>query len=111
MSRPVVVAPRRPPTAPDVNDAAAEAFIRGAPRVSAEHLAGVSETPAKHPKARAAAGTAVIFERKRGGPKRRMNVYFTPGTFAALEAHCHASGEDLSRFIDAAVAAELARRR
>lgn len=108
-----VVAPRRPPATSPVSPVGAEveAFIRGDAPVATEHPAGVSETPARHPKARAASGTAVLFERQRGPAKRRMNVYFRQETFAALEAHCRVTGEDLSRFIDAAVAAEIARRR
>lgn len=101
-----LVAPRRPPAAspaPPV-DAAAEAFIRG----GAGHLVGVSETPAAPPRARAPAGSATMFERKRGGPKRRMNVYFRPETFEALSAHCAATGDDLSRVIDEAVGHHLA---
>jgi hypothetical protein len=84
-----------------------EAFERGAAQVSERHPAGVSQTPAGHPKPRAAAGSAVLFERKRGGPKRRMNVYFDPEVFALLEEYCRAEDEDLSRFINAAVAKAL----
>lgn len=111
--RQVIVTPRRPPSlaVPPSREEVErmEAFERGA-KVSERHPAGVSETPARHPKPRAAAGSAVLFERKRGGPKRRCNVYFTPETFAALEEHCRAEDEDLSRVIDVAVREHLARK-
>lgn len=87
-----------------------EAFERGAAQVSERHPAGVSQTPTGHPKPRAAAGSAVLFERKRGPAKRRMNVYFTPETFAALEEYCTREDEDLSRVIDVAVREHLARK-
>jgi hypothetical protein len=76
-------------------------------QVSAEHPAGVPETPAGHPKPRAPAGSAVLFERKSGKAKRRMNVYFDPDVFARLEEHCRAEDEDLSRYINDAVARSL----
>lgn len=108
--RQVIVTPRRPPSlaVPPSREEVErmEAFERGA-KVSAERPAGVSQTPAGHPKPRAAAGSAVLFERKRGGPKRRMNVYFDPEVFALLEEYCRAEDEDLSRFINAAVAKAL----
>lgn len=57
----------------------------------------------RHPKPRAPAGSAALFERKRGGPKRRMNVYFRPETFEALQEFCEREDEDLSVVIDRAV--------
>lgn len=75
------------------------------------HLAGVSQVSARHPKPRAPAGSAVLFERKRGRPKRRMNVYFRTETFDALREYCAREEEDLSGVIDRAVAELLARER
>lgn len=106
------VAPRRPPSltsAPTPEQLAEQErreqrFIAGgaAPGVSQTptgHSAGVSQTP----KPRAAAGSAVLFERKRGPAKRRCNVYFREAVFARLEEYCARTGDELSRFIDAAV--------
>lgn len=104
--RSVIVTPRRPPSlaVPPSREEVErmEAFERGA-KVSAEHPVGVSQTPDRHPKPRAAAGSAVLFERKRGGPKRRMNVYFTPEVHRRLEEYCARTGDEMSRFIDTAV--------
>jgi hypothetical protein len=113
--RNVIVAPRRPGSslaiAPTPEQLAREeAFVRAAPEVSEGHPSGVSQTPGRHPKPRAAAGSAVLFERKRGPAKRRMNVYFTPETFALLEEHCAREDVDLSRVIDVAVREHLARK-
>lgn len=83
--RPTVVAPRRPPTSTSVVTAE-EAFIRG----------GHPETP------------RAVQERARGPAKRRTTVYLTVATHEALAAHCAATGDDLSRIIDNAVAEYLA---
>lgn len=109
--RPVIVPPRRPPSLaiPPTPDEIAkmEAFERGAAQVSARHPPDTSQTPAKP---RREAGSAVMFERKRGPAKRRCNVYFTPDTFAELEEYCAREDEDLSRVIDRAVKEHLARK-
>ena len=111
------VSPRHPADTPQVSRPRDEAFWRGALAgdvAAAGHPAGVSETPgehpggvsqvsAGHPKPRAPAGTAVMFARKRGRPKRRMNVYFNEDTFQLLEEHCASENEELSRVIDRAV--------
>lgn len=124
--------PREPP--PEVADAWIHGAARGVPQVSpghpadtppggyledlplrgqthARHPAGVSEVSGGHPKPRAPAGSAVLFERKRGQPKRRMNVYFQTSTFDALQEYCARRGEDLSVVIDRAVAELLKRAR
>lgn len=90
MSRPTIVAPRRPPPstalAPLPSTRAEDAFIRG----------GQTDGP------------RAVQERFRGPAKRRTTVYLTVATHEALAAHCAGTGEDLSRVIDAAVAAHLA---
>lgn len=111
--RQVIVSPRRPPSLaiPPTPDEVTrmEAFERGS-KVSAGHPPDTSQVSERHPKPRREAGSAVLFERKRSGPKRRMNVYFTPETFAALEEYCTREDEDLSRVIDRAVREHLDRK-
>jgi hypothetical protein len=107
-----LVAPRRPslavaPTPEDFErQREREAFIHGVPGVigvSARHPPDTSQVSPGHPKPRAAAGSAVLFERKRGPAKRRMNVYFTPEVHRRLEEYCARTGDEMSRFIDTAV--------
>ncbi len=103
--------PADTPSAPVRDQAFWERALGGGDPTSPGHPAGVSQVSARHPKPRAPAGSAVLFERKRGGPKRRMNVYFTPGVFDALREYCAREDEDLSDVIDRAVAELLARER
>lgn len=102
--KPVIVPPRRPPSLaiPPTPDEIAkmEAFERGVSQVSARHPPDTSQTPAKP---RREAGSAVLFERKRGPARRRMNVYFTPDVHRRLAEYCQRTGDEMSRFIDAAV--------
>lgn len=109
--RSVLVTPRRPGSslaiAPTPEQLARmEAFERGS-EVSAGHPPDTSQVSPRHPRPRREAGSAVLFERKRGPAKRRMNVYFSPETFALLEEYCARTGDEMSRFIDGAVARAL----
>lgn len=86
---------------------APDEHLPGVPQVFLEHLGDTSQVSARHLKPRAAPGSAALFARKRGAPKRRTNVYFRQEVFARLEAYCARTGDELSEFIDAAVARAL----
>lgn len=104
-----IVAPRRPPSltsAPTPEQLAEQerrerAFVEGADvsQVSAGRLADVSEVSAERPRQRAPAGTKAVFERLRGAPRRRANLYFPLDVWEALEAHCRREDVELSAFV------------
>lgn len=68
----------------------------------------------KHPETsrnipRARRGSKKILTRSDGRECRRTTIYLTPATAEALEAHCKAEGREMSRVIEEAVKAHLAR--
>lgn len=83
---------------------------------SSRAAANVHETPTRRPvnvhetpTERPPGAPRALVTRAGGRVMRRTTVHFRADTYAALEAHCHAEGDEVSRVVDRAVREYLAR--